>query len=254
MMIMEHKLLVMWAPPRSLSTAFLRVMKARGDLEILHEPLCDIVACGTHEHRRADGGREILSSVAELFEYVSSLRTHRAVFIKETCEFDYEAHLLGSAYMQQARHIFLLRDPARAINSHFHINPQLTSDEVGYRHLDRLLERVREQAQLLPVFIEAERLSQDPASVVERFCRQVGLPYLPESLSWEKGHLDLWRRTRHWHLEAAESTNIVSSGREYALRVDNHEPLYQLYQNNLPYYERLLAAAREQDGVNHELR
>ena len=238
-----HRLFVMWAPPRSLSTAFVRVMAARGDFTILHEPLCDLAACGHFVHRRAGAEPRRLDSAAALFEHVERQRRDGPVFIKDTCEYDYRDVLEGSGYLREATHIFMLREPASVINSHYHINPAMRCEDVGYEHLARVYDLVRLQAAARPLFIDAERLVLDPAGTVERFCDSAGLAYLPESLRWEGGHLDIWERTKRWHLDAANSSCIAPIERQYAARVDNHEQLRGFYQANRPFYDYLCQQA-----------
>lgn len=236
---MNQRLIVMWAPPRSLSTAFLRVIAARGDFEILHEPMCDLAACGEYTHQRSDGTATVLRSASELFDYIAFLRCQSPVFVKDTCEFDYEANVAGSSYLQDAQHVFMLRDPEKVINSHYAVNPQLSSDEVGYRHLVKLYNQVKTQSATAPIFVEAERLSADPDGTIRAFCDSSGLIHIPESLKWEKGHLNVWQRTQHWHVDAANSTSIAHVSKNYAVRVDNHAPLQRYYRENRPFYDYL---------------
>lgn len=246
---MKHQLIVMWAPPRSLSTAFLRVIAARGDFEVLHEPLCDLAACGQYSHRRENGDATVLLSIPDFLDHVDSLRNRGPVFVKDTCEFDYEADLVGSGYLREAQHVFMLRDPAKAINSHFAINPNLSSDEVGYRHLVKLYHQVKAESKAAPIFVEAERLAAAPQATIHAFCARTGLVYIPNSLEWEKGHLDIWQRTQRWHLDAANSTGIGHVAKQYDFTVDNHPPLQDLYRDNLPFYQYLKAEAGTDSGA-----
>ena len=239
-----HRLFVMWAPPRSLSTAFVRVIAARGDFTILHEPLCDLAACGHFMHRRAGAEPRRLDSAPALFEHVERLLDDGPVFVKDTCEYDYRDMLDGASYLRDATHIFMLREPASVINSHYHINPDMRCEDVGYEHLARVYDLVRMQAHARPLFIDAERLVADPAETVARFCESAGLAHLPDSLQWEGGHLDIWERTKRWHLDAANSNRIAPIDRQYAVRVDNHEQLRGFYQANRPFYDYL----RQQAG------
>lgn len=172
---MQHRLIVMWAPPRSLSTAFVRVIEARGDFTILHEPLCDMAACGSYQHRMEVGESARLESHEQLFGHIQSLRSHKQVFVKDTCEYSYHEQLAGSAYLREAQHVFMLRDPEKVINSHYHINPELSCEEVGYANLARLYDLVKEEAALPPVFIDADELAVNAERVVTSFCGAVGL-------------------------------------------------------------------------------
>lgn len=246
---MQHRLVVMWAPPRSLSTAFVRVIAERGDFTILHEPLCDLAACGSYSHKLTGLQSVELASPAALFEHVQALRADGQVFIKDTCEFAHDEVLSGSAYLREAQHVFMLRDPEKVINSHFHINPQLRSEEVGYRHLVRIYDLVKAESEHPPLFVTAEELTAAPTDTIERFCSQIGLQHLPSSLRWESGHLDIWERTQRWHLDVATSTGLAPIARKYAVRVDNHSVLQDFYQENLPFYNYLVARRAEVGSV-----
>lgn len=236
---MDKKVYIMWAPPRSLSTAFVRMISQRGDFSLLHEPLCDIAACGEYKHINQDGGEQRVNDVASLLTYVHSLIAKGNVFIKDTCEYDYSELLDGSPYMRDAQHIFMLRDPEKVINSHNNINPSLTCDEVGYRHLANIYELARSQSIYAPIFVDADELLADPESTVQAFCADAGLDYIPDSLSWSQGHLAAWKRTQYWHMDAADSTGFASRDNNYKTRVDNDPKLQDYYKRNLPYYEYL---------------
>ncbi|WP_147373895.1 hypothetical protein [Massilia cavernae] len=236
---MPKRLFVMWAPPRSLSTAFVRIVAARADFTILHEPLCDLAACGHYLDKRAGAPAHQVDSAQALFDYVELLRRDGQVFIKDTCEYAYDDVLAGTAYLRDATHVFMLRDPEKVINSHYHINPDLRCAEVGYEHLARVYKLVRAESHNAPLFVDADQLAADPDGTMARFCASAGLAHMPDSLRWEGGHLDVWERTRRWHLDAANSTGIALIERRYATRVDNHELLRDFYRANLPFYEYL---------------
>jgi len=243
---MQHRLIVMWAPPRSLSTAFVRVIAARGDFIILHEPLCDLSACGEYKHPQKDNSPQTLNSSMEIFNYVQALRAHSAVFIKDTCEFDYRHVLTGTRYLREAQHVFMLRNPAKVINSHYHINPGLKCNEVGYQNLAELYDVVKAESIHPPLFVDADDMINNPECAISNFCSDANLQHLPSALQWQNGHLDVWERTQHWHLDAANSTSIAPIERHYSTRVDNHQILNEFYLENMPYYEYL---KREREAV-----
>jgi len=243
---MQHRLIVMWAPPRSLSTAFVRVIAARGDFTILHEPLCDLSARGIYSHPQTDHSTQTLKNSTELFNYVQALRAQRAVFIKDTCEFDYRHRLTGTSYIREAQHVFMLRNPEKVINSHYYINPDLTCSEVGYQHLAELYDAVKAESIHSPLFVDADDMILSPECAISNFCRDANLQHLPSALQWQSGHLDVWERTQHWHLDAANSTGIAPIKKQYSTRVDNHPVLHEFYLENMPHYEYL---KREREAV-----
>lgn len=243
---MSETVMVLWAPPRSLSTAFVRVIAQRGDFTVLHEPLCDLAACGAYTITLQQRPDIRIENEKALFDYVNKLSRKGRVFVKDTCEYDYSKALDGSSYLQNSQHIFMLRDPQKVINSHHHMNPSLSCDQVGYRHLAKIYKLAKEQSTCSPTFINADELVEDTEKVVASFCKKVGLPHSPTSLQWAPGHLPIWERTRHWHEDAANSTGIVAIPRHYPTRVDNDSRLRSFYDANLPYFEYLVEQYQRQ--------
>jgi len=239
---MLHRLFLLWAPPRSLSTAFVRVITERGDFTVLHEPLCDLAAGVPHP--LSDGSGRSLPDPEALFAHVEMLRTKGHVFVKDTCEYDYCDVLRGTGYLRDAQHVFMLRNPAKVINSHYHINPKLSCADVGYAHLVGVYDLVVDQAKLRPIFVDADQLIADPERTVKEFCSSADLVYMPSALEWKSGDLPIWQRTKHWHVDAAHSTRIEAKTKQYEHRVDNTPLLQSYYDANLPHYEYLQRARR----------
>lgn len=237
---MTNKLVILWAPPRSLSTAFVRMIEARGDFTVLHEPLCDLAAGHVFTHE-VQGETHRIDTPNRLFAHVRTLLDKGNVFIKDTCEFSYAGLINEGAYPDDAHHAFMIRNPEQVINSHYAMNPQLTSQQVGYQHLDALYCAVRARGVHDPVIVDANQLVLDPQNVIGDFCRKVGIEQKPESLQWEPGHRQVWERTRHWHEDAARSTSIRPVSKHYEVRVDNDPRLKSFYDDNLVVYKKFLS-------------
>ncbi|MBB2940597.1 hypothetical protein FB565_000301 [Actinoplanes lutulentus] len=225
----------LWAHPRSLSTAFLRMMLERGDFLVVHEPLSSIVVQG---YAIVDG--EKVGTPAELLDLIEQLSAVQQVFVKETTEYLYDV-VADPRLPRLATHSFIIRHPARAIASHYAMNPLLTCHEIGYRHQLEIFDLLRRGAAgPLPV-IEAERLLDDPHRTVRAYCRAVGIPFLPQALTWQPSERREWSRTAPWHRDAARSTGFRAPDRHYAQTVDNNPVLADFYRYHLPFYERLRA-------------
>lgn len=231
-------LLFLWGTPRSMSTAFLRMMLERGDHEVFHEPFSSIVVQG-----RTDVGDHTATSHDELLKLLEERACDHPVFVKETTEYDYLA-TGGDRIPHVGRHTFIVRDPRRVIPSHYAMNPGMVCDEIGYGYQVEMARRVREVTGVRPYVIEAEDLLTDPRGVVERYCRHAGIPFLESSLSWRPGDQKVWSRTSQWHRDAAGSSRFARSERTYASTVDNDRFLYECYWHHRPDYHVLRRWAR----------
>jgi hypothetical protein len=236
---MAANLLFLWSPPRSLSTAFLRMMIERGDHEVIHEPFSSIVVQG-----HVTIGAHTATTHHDLLDLLAERATDRRVFVKETTEYDYLANG-GERIPSIGRHTFIVRDPRAAIASHYARNPEMTSDEVGYEHQAEIAKRAYAGTGQRPVVIEAEALVADPAATVADYCAQVGIPFVAAALSWAPEDHQAWSRTREWHRDAAASSGFGGPAHEYADTVENTPLLAEFYRYQLPHYEFLRALAHE---------
>lgn len=235
--------IALWAHPRAISTAFLRMMIARGDLTVVHEPLVTLTDEGSVELPAPGGGTVTARSTRRVLACLRKLAAERPVFVKDTLEYRYQFLFDHPQELADIRHTFIVRHPAPTISSHYAMKPTVTCREIGYEHQYELYSLVREVADEPPVVISAERLLADPQRVVAAYCAAVGLPFLPHALSWEAQDRPEWRRTREWHTTAAASTGFTAVPQRYEVTVDNDERLRAFYDYHLPFYERLVRHA-----------
>ncbi|GLY24761.1 hypothetical protein [Micromonospora sp. NBRC 101691] len=236
-------LIAMWAHPRAISTAFLRMMIARGDVTVVHEPLVTLVDTGRVELPAADGGRVTVTSPAEVTAHLLDLGRDRPVFVKDTLEYRY-GHLFDAPErIADVTHTFLVRHPARTISSHHAIKPTVACHEIGYEHQWDLFELVRTTARRPPVVLSAEALLRDPARVVAAWCAAVDLPYRPEALTWDPGDRAEWARTRIWHLDVERTSGFRPVAKDFPVTVENDATLRAYYDHHLPFYQRLVQHA-----------
>ncbi|MEV4614800.1 sulfotransferase family protein [Kitasatospora sp. NPDC049258] len=229
------RVIALWGPPRSRSTAFTRMMMERRDLLVLHEPISNLLSVG---HLDLDGVR--VHSPAELLERILLLGEDRPVFFKDTTEYRYLPYL-DERFTTGIVHTFIIRDPAEAIASHFAVNPDLTLEEVGYERQFEVFEHVRRATGSTPVVIDSTDLLADPAGVVRAYCERAGLPFRPEALSWEPGPRAEWERTARWHQDVAASGSFGARTNEYRRTVHNDPRLAGFRDHHQPFHDRLAA-------------
>ncbi|BCJ50325.1 hypothetical protein Asp14428_18000 [Actinoplanes sp. NBRC 14428] len=235
---METNLLFLWGTPRSMSTAFLRMMLERGDHEVFHEPFSSIVVQG----RTVVGDHTVTSHDKLLRLLEERARDHR-VFVKETTEYDYLS-TGGDRIPYAGRHTFIIRNPRSVIPSHYAMNPAMACEEIGYGNQVEMARRVLAATGERPFVLEAEDLLDDAEETVARYCRHVGIPFLPSALSWQPGDQKVWSRTSQWHRDAARSSSFTRSEATYEATVDSDRFLYDCYWHHRPYYHVLRKWAR----------
>jgi hypothetical protein len=169
------------------------------------------------------------------------------VFSKDMPQFT--DHLWNDEFLGLFEHSFLIRDPARILTS-LHRSwiksgneEGFTRNEIGVVEQRQLFDRLCERPGKPPVVIDSDDLLENPASMVEKYCDAIGVPFIAKSLSWEPGSRSevLWYDGDDsiWHETLKRSNGLKAQPRE-TVEVDKlPERLQQLYQEFLPHYRHL---------------
>lgn len=232
-----RQLLILWSPPRCRSTAFLRMMAARGDVEVVHEPFSQLMDFGSADvsGTKCTDEPAIMTALLEL-----SQRTR--VFVKDTTDFQYPALLEAGQFLRSASHSVLIRDPGEAIASHARLNPEVTCAEIGFERVREIYEAAA-AAGATPLVIDSDDLVDRPAETVRAYCAAVGIEFRPAALQWDPAALSAWERAARWHVEAAGSTGFTraAGSTEAAAGIATDPRLGAFYRHHLPHYEWLRA-------------
>jgi broad specificity phosphatase PhoE len=114
--------------------------------------------------------------------------------------------------------------------------PDFTLEETGFEQQHRLFWLALKNGED-PAVVDAADLTRDPEGTIRAYCEKLGVPFMPESLSWEPGEVPEWEMWTEWHEEVQDSTGIKSQ----PLEDDSEVPadLEGIYERCLPYYEEL---------------
>jgi hypothetical protein len=229
------KPIVLWAVPRSRSTAFLRIMLERGDLEVLHEPFSYLQVDGHFEV----AGRRVTSAIELLDAILEVNAGERRVFVKETSDYTYTPLLEDGRLYSEVVNTFMIREPRAAISSHYAMNPDATLQEYGFEYLHVIFDAVRSAVGEVPLVIDGDDLVSDPEATVRAYCERVGLEFKAEALRWDPGQRANWRRTDRWHAEVAESSGLVAKEAKRRETPDTNAHLRRVAEHHQPFYDAL---------------
>ena len=247
-----HELLVLWATPRSTSTAFEWMMRMRGDLACFHEPYGEAWYQG--EDARAprlttDSPRKPGLSFATVTQRLRQAAQKHPVFLKDMPQFT--EHLWADGFLDQFRHSFLIRDPAKVLASLQRSwdkkgdSVGFTRNEIGFDEQRRLFDLLWEQTGKPPVVIDSDDLLGNPDAMVAAYCAAVGIPFIAEALSWEPGSRAevLWYDGDDsiWH-ETLKNSDGLKPQPSKPVAVEALSPrLQDLYHDFLSHYRHLHA-------------
>ncbi len=175
-------IIAMWSGPRNLSTAMMRSFGARADCSVMDEPF---FAPFLKVSGKAHPGREEtlarhecnLEKVAELClaktDRPYSFQKHMPHHMLEGFPVD---------WAKDAKHFFLIREPARVIASYAKGRETFDLEDLGFAPQRRLWEKLGR-----PVVIDSTDILRDPALMLRRLCEAINIPWDEAMLSWQPG-------------------------------------------------------------------
>jgi hypothetical protein len=198
---------MLWSAPRSRSTAFFRMMAARGDFMMVHEPFSYLAEYG---HTDIAGKR--ISAPGDLIRALSSLASRGHVFAKETT---------GQRYPEVPADQQFLESGAVAVRDLLRGLPANPPDPRRGRlrrshHLPR-----RDRPRLL--------------------CEHAGIDYRPAALTWQPAGRPEWQLSRRRHADMAASTGFTRTSAKPATGLEQDPVLRSYLCYHLPFYEKLHA-------------
>jgi hypothetical protein len=262
-----HKVIYVVAPPRNCSCAFLRMIQARGDFKIFHEPSQYAFNLIRNPAHKKNWFRENApETFAEVKQKIFNALKEKNVFVKEV-SFAVQAFLLNDdAFINSADvyFVFLIRNPHHATISFFQRAtrsiPNL-ANLLGYQGTFDIFTKIKAAGTNKPIIILSEDFYQNPETTIKQFCKYFGIPFKEESLHWpdlgeafsgieEWEELKLIETTHHWHGDAIRSTGIMHP-HNYAvdecsmptfeeIPVEHRAAYIEAYLINKRYYDLLL--------------
>ncbi len=245
-----NPIIILWAHPRSMSTAIERVMRERGDFDCLHEPFLHYYYLERNDKVLPyfENSENHPTGYAGIRDMILRRARHAPVFAKDMSYYVMPELLDDVEFCRRVRHCFLIRDPWRAIMSYYKLDNTLSLAEIGleaqWRHFEGLRALGIEDCPVL----EAESVQADSASAMGGFWRALGLDYRDQALAWKSESTPRdWQYVHGWHRNVSDSSGIrtISKAENVAARAEfddlcRVEPgLRQMLDHHLPFYQQL---------------
>ena len=249
-----HPLIALWCHPRSMSTAFERVMRERGDCECHHEPfMYDYYvhrAIRSMPHFDPDDSR--CKSYDEICEDLASNSQQRTVFFKDMSYYVVPRLFENPDFALRITNLFLIRNPHRSIMSYHKLDPEVTVDEIGIESQLQHVTWLCKQTGEAPLVIQAEQIQQNPAAVLNQVFSTCGLSPADHVHQWQSNVPDQWLEVSGWHQDVINSQGIRPPRPEHQVDEEfrqyssEHPHLQHYLERHLPAYLKLKALSETQ--------
>ncbi|WP_254695939.1 HAD family hydrolase [Palleronia sp. THAF1] len=221
-------LIAAWSGPRNLSTAMMYAFATRGDCAVQDEPFYAPFLARTglgHPMRDTILARHETDPAQVVAGFDGGL-----TYLKLMAH-----HMKGMPldWAHGARHLHLIRHPARVIASYTAKRERPSLDDIGFPQQRALFDRFG------GVILDSADIRADPAGILSRACAALGLPYTDRMLEWPSGgHPSDGVWAAHWYGAVHASTGFADP--EGPLPVLTGDAT-KLLERALPIYEDLYA-------------
>lgn len=256
-----NPILVLWATPRSTSTAFEWMMRMRGDMICFHEPFGEAWYNGPEARapRLADRPppNPDLTFDAVLGRLRSAARD-KPVFAKDMAY--HTDHLWTDEFLMTFTHSFIIRDPHKVLASMERsyarqgAAERFTRNELGFDAQRMLFDRLCERDGVPPPVLDSDDLLADPFAMVAAYCDAVGIPFISDALTWEPGDRSevLWydRDGSNFHDTLIKSDGLRPQGPstapldELPAELDDLHAAFRSHYEHLRHYRLRLSGCR----------
>lgn len=225
-----------WSGPRNLSTAMMYSFAARGDCHVMDEPFYAAYLAATGlDHPMRD---EVLASQPQAAEEVI-----KGLFAPVPQALSYHKHMtqhmlegIDRSWLGRVTNLFLIRHPARVVASYSAKRENPSLDDIGFRQQAELYDHCLSLG-LSPVVIDSFDIRQNPAGMLEKLCRALGIDWTEKMLSWPKGgHASDGVWAPHWYGAVHGSTGFAEPEGQLPELTGASADLVAAA---LPYYQRL---------------
>ena len=145
-----------------MSTAFERIMRARGDCTCRHEPfLYDYyVARSVRDFPHFDPDPSRPQRYEDIRDDLLRAAAERPVFFKDMSYYVVPRIFEDRTFALALTNVFLIRDPRLSIPSYYRLDPDLTREEVGLEAQAQHLAWLEAETGQTPMVIEAEAMQR----------------------------------------------------------------------------------------------
>jgi len=267
----HNKIIYLVAPPRTLSTVFLRAMHARGDMAIYNEP-CEYCFLACHKPDELEIYSDTLpfKTNKAIKHELYRAQKNQYVFAKDTPYAVYECFYEDDAFLADptVEFFFLVRTPHDSLVSFHKVIEGVSLSGFDwitewrvYERQYALFQKIKRLRGKAPMVISAEALTHNPKKNMMQLCQQMGVAFKESMVSWPSLKNNFNPLEWHdyarievcniWHKHAIESTHFIPCERYYdrdehgnptfiEIVVSQREAVKEIYQYYMLFYKELL--------------
>ena len=228
-----------WSGPRNISTALMRSWSSRDDTFVSDEPFYAYYLKKTDlKHPMY---KEIINQYPNSFESVLKFIAGEIPSSKKIWYQKHMAHhfleVKDLQWLENFYNCFLIRHPQQVIPSYLKKNKLNTIEELGYKQQYQMIDYLVKNNKPFQV-INSNILLKNPKTILEKWCKKMGVKYDSNMLKWKKGKHDsdgIWYK--HWYDSVIKTDTFSVPNTKSDSTID--KKFSKIYDDALYYYNKI---------------
>ncbi|MCI5052720.1 MAG: hypothetical protein MRY21_06265 [Simkaniaceae bacterium] len=266
----ENKIVYMISGPRACSTVFMRMIEARGDFKLFHEPTMAIFGQRSVPELAGQWYNEAaFTDYAKMKKEIYQAQSQGNVFVKDISFCSQEFIFSDPEFVsnQNVHFLFLIRNPHESMLSFYlktgFMLPNL-SELVGLKQLYAEYLQVKALNPNRTKILLVDAYFKDFYGSTKKLCEHLNLPFVEHAFAW-KNHgknytgKEKWHEQKQvgefqkWHGRAVQSERVEAVTKYAtdeegnptfveALTEEDRPVLLNIFEEQMQYYQRFLEA------------
>ena len=230
-------IIFMWSGPRNLSTALMRSFENRNDTNVIDEPFYAYYLNKTGlDHPMKD---EIINhypiSQKKILDIITSKPKNNQIFYQKHMTH----HIIKNTkidWLNKGYNCFLIRHPAKVINSYIKKNTLKNIDDIGFKKQFKIFHKIKKNNMECTV-INADTILKDPSKTLKKLCKNLEIKFTKQMLNWPKGKRlsdGIWSKVWYKNVEKSHTFSKYKKEKYYVPKKYN-----DIYVESLKYYNEM---------------
>lgn len=201
----------MWSGPRNLSTAMMRSFEARKDCAVIDEPFFApfLHVTGVDHPGRAETLAAHETDPLKVAKLCAAPAKNGENYIFQKHMPHHMQPGFPIDWAKEAKHFFLVREPARVIASYAKGRAAFELDDLGFAPQRRLYDTLTDMTGKTPPVIDSVDILTAPEPMLKKLCDAIDIPFDAAMLAWAPGARDedgAW--APYWYASVESSTGF----------------------------------------------
>mgnify|MGYP001169236925 CR=1 FL=1 len=231
-------IIFMWSGPRNLSTALMRSFENRKDTKVIDEPFYSYYLKKTA--LRHPMYKEIINTYSsnfnEVIDEITKLPANIAIYYQKHMTH----HLLDEInldWLSIGKNCFLIRHPAKVINSYIKKNHLKDIRDIGFRKQYEIFNFIKDNYDSYPITIDSDDILKNPKEKIKKLCVKLNIKFTERMINWPKGKRE---SDGIWSIVWYEQVNNSSTFQNYTENNLEIPKKYNgIYEESLEIYNQM---------------